>query len=72
MAGPSGQVEWVEDHRCSWCPSQCCRAEGPRVLAAGGLGSSGEGLETLVSETQSPVSIKWGGGINRGEDREAL
>lgn len=45
-----------------------------RVLAAGGRGSAGEGrLEALrVSESHSPASIKWGGGINRGEDREAL
>lgn len=45
-----------------------------RALAAGGRGSAGEGrLETLgVSEPQSLVSIKWGGGINRGKDREAL
>lgn len=44
------------------------------MLAAGGQGSAGEGwLETLrVSEPQSPVSTKWGGGINRGEDQDAL
>lgn len=30
------------------------------------------GLRPWVSEPQSPVSIKRGGGINRGEDREAL
>lgn len=43
------------------------------MLAAGGRGAAGEGqLETLrVSEPQSPVSIKWGGGINRGEDQDA-
>lgn len=67
-AGPSGQVE--EDHRCSWYPSQHWGAERSRALAAGGQDSAGEGwLEALgVSEPQSPVSVKWGGGINREED----
>lgn len=45
-----------------------------RVPAAGGRGAAGEGrLEALrVSETQSPVSVRWGGGINREEGQDAL
>lgn len=48
--------------------------ERARALAVGGQGPAGEGpLEALrVSEPQSPVSVKRGGGINRGEDRGTL
>lgn len=49
-------------------------AEGSRVLAVGVHGPAGEGWhETMgVSQPQFPVSTKWEGGVNRGEDREAL
>ena len=60
-------ISWKKQNRFKYLR---LGAEQARALAVGGQGPAGEGLlEALrVSEPPSPVSIKRGGGKNRGED----